>query len=56
MVIDRILTTLLIVAVIVIIVDLYAFKNTGDRYTACDGNVHEHVYHDVDLLDKCKDI
>lgn len=51
---DKIITVILLIAVIYMIGDMYLFKNTGKRFTYCDGVIHEYVYHGQELLDECK--
>ena len=35
------------------IYQMLTFQNQGDRFTACDGAAHEHIYHGQEFPDEC---
>ena len=35
------------------IYQMLTFQSQGDRYTACDGALHEHIYHSQKLPEEC---
>jgi len=47
--IDRVLTIFLFIAFLFMMGDMYVFKNTGKRFTYCDG-IHLYSLHDETIV------